>query len=86
MDYRVTGIWQPDEIEEAKKVGQLPGDPKVANNYTEDDIINSDGSRTPVYNDKDKEFLGQTTSPYILSMRNNFTILKNIDFSFNLYS
>ena len=85
-DYRVTGIWQPDEIEEAKKVGQLPGDPKVANNYTEDDIINSDGSRTPVYNDKDKEFLGQTTSPYILSMRNNFTILKNIDFSFNLYS
>lgn len=38
-DYRVTGIWQPDEIEEAKKVGQLPGDPKVANNYTEDDII-----------------------------------------------
>lgn len=85
-NYRVTGIWQPDEIEEAKKVGQVPGDPKVANNYTDDDIVNADGSRTPVYNDKDKEFLGQTTSPVIWSMRNSFKILKNIDFSFNLYS
>lgn len=84
-DYRVTGIWQPHEIEEAAKVGQVPGDPKVANTYIDDDIINADGSRTPVYNDKDKEFLGQDTSPYHWSMRNSFTI-KNFDFSFNMYA
>ena len=28
-DYKVTGIWQADEWEEAAKVGQRPGDPKV---------------------------------------------------------
>lgn len=84
-DYRVTGIWQPHEIEEAAKVGQVPGDPKVANSYTEDDIVNADGSRTPVYNDKDKEFLGQEASPWHWSMRNSFTY-RNFDFSFNLYS
>ena len=40
------------------KVNQKPGDPKVRNNYTEDDKINADGSRTPVYNDKDRVYLG----------------------------
>jgi TonB-linked SusC/RagA family outer membrane protein len=49
-NYRVTGIWQVDEIDEAAKYGQKPGDPKVANNCTADD--KADG--TPVYNDKDK--------------------------------
>ena len=43
-DYRVTGIWQADEAEEARKYGQRPGDPKVANNYTEDDDVNADGT------------------------------------------
>lgn len=81
-DYRVTGIWQADEIEEAKKCGQLPGDPKVANNYTADD--KEDG--TPVYNDKDKEFLGTKTAPVFWQMRNNFTLFKNFEFSFNIYS
>ena len=85
-NYRVIGIWQPNEIEEAAKVGQKPGDPKVANNYTEDDKINADGSRTPVYNDKDKEFLGQSSSPAVWQIRNSFKIYKNFDFSFNLYS
>ncbi|MCW3805499.1 SusC/RagA family TonB-linked outer membrane protein [Plebeiibacterium marinum] len=84
--YRVTGIWQADELEEAKRHGQLPGDPKVANNYTKDDVVNDDGTITPVYNDKDKEFLGTTTSPINWSMRNSFTFKKNIDFSFNMYS
>jgi len=85
-NYRVTGIWQKDEAEEALRYGQRPGDPKVANNYTDDDIINSDGSRTPVYNDKDKEFLGQTAAPYYWSMRNEFTLWKDFTFSFNIYS
>lgn len=81
-DYKVTGIWQVSEIEEAAKYGQKPGDPKVANNYTADN--KADG--TPVYNDKDKEFLGQTAPPIHWSLRNDFTFNKNLNVSFTLYS
>lgn len=85
-DYRVTGIWQVDEVDEAKKYGQKPGDPKVANNYTADDIVNADGSVTHVYNDKDKEFLGEAAPPVHWSIRNEFTLWKNLSLSFNIYS
>lgn len=85
-NYRVTGIWQADEVEEAKKYGQAPGDPKVANNYTADDIVNADGSVKPVYNDKDKEFLGQEAPPFHWSLRNEFELWKNLSISFNIYS
>ncbi|OJV31949.1 MAG: SusC/RagA family protein [Bacteroidales bacterium 36-12] len=85
-DYRVTGIWQKDEWEEAARYGQVPGDPKVANLYTEDDVINADGSVTAVYNDNDKEILGQTAPPIHWSLRNDFTLWKDLTFSFNLYS
>jgi len=84
-NYRVTGIWQVNEAAEAAKYGQRPGDPKVANNYTADDIKNADGSTTAVYNNKDKEFLGQGTAPTMWSLRNDFTY-KNFNFSFNIYS
>lgn len=84
-NYRVTGIWQANEVEEAKKYGQRPGDPKVANNYTADDKVNADGSITPVYNNNDKEFLGQKDAPIMVSLRNDFTY-KNFSFSFNMYS
>ncbi|MDR1369192.1 MAG: SusC/RagA family TonB-linked outer membrane protein [Dysgonamonadaceae bacterium] len=85
-NYRVSGIWQANEAEEAARYGQRPGDPKVANNYTADDVKNADGSITPVYNNNDKEFLGQTTAPVMWSMRNEFIFWKNLSFSFNLYS
>jgi TonB-linked SusC/RagA family outer membrane protein len=85
-NYRVTGIWQKEEWEEAAKYGQAPGDPKVANNYTADDVVNPDGSVTPVYNDKDKEFLGQTAPPVHWSLRNDFVLWKNLSISFNIYS
>lgn len=85
-DYRVTGIWQADEADEAKKYGQAPGDPKVANNYTADDVVNPDGSVTPVYNDKDKEFLGETAPPFHWSLRNEFVLWNALTFSFNIYS
>jgi|AGTN01.3.fsa_nt_gi TonB-linked outer membrane protein, SusC/RagA family/TonB-dependent outer membrane receptor, SusC/RagA subfamily, signature region len=85
-NYRVTGIWQVDEVEEAKKYGQAPGDPKVANNYTADDVVNTDGTITPVYNDKDKEFLGETTPPFHWSLRNEFVLWKDLSISFNIYS
>ena len=85
-DYNVTGIWQKDEAEEAAIYGQRPGDPKVANNYTEDDTPKADGTTTPVYNDEDKEFLGQTAPPIHWSLRNDFTIYKNLSLSVNIYS
>lgn len=85
-DYRVTGIWQVSEREEAAKYGQKPGDPKVANNYTADDIVKADGTVTPVYNDKDKEFLGQDDPPIHWAMRNDFVLWKNLNVSFNIYS
>lgn len=85
-NYRVTGIWQKDEVEEAARHGQVPGDPKVENSYTADDIVNADGSITPVYNDKDRQFLGQTSPPIHWSVRNEFTLWKDLTFSFNIYS
>lgn len=85
-DYKVTGIWQKDEYKEAAKYGQVPGDPKVKNSYTGDDIVNPDGTTTPVYNDRDKEFLGQTSPPVNWSIRNEFTFWKDLTVSFNIYS
>jgi YD repeat-containing protein len=85
-NYRVTGIWQADEATEAAKYGQRPGDPKVANNPA-NDTYNEDGTlKAAVYNNDDKEFLGQTAPPIQWSMRNDFTFLKNFNFSFNIYS
>lgn len=85
-NYRVTGIWQTHEIEEAARYGQAPGDPKVVNNYTADDVVNADGSITHVYNDRDKEFLGQTIAPFQWSLRSDFVLWKDLSISFNLYS
>ena len=84
--WQVDGIWQADEAAEAAKVNQKPGDPKVRNNYTEDDKINADGSRTPVYNDKDRVYLGTTNPPIYWNLRNAFTFFKNLTFSFSMYS
>lgn len=85
-NYSVTGIWQASEAAEAAKYGQRPGDPKVSNSYTKDDIANADGSFTPVYNDKDKAFLGQTAPPLHWSLRNDFTLFKNLTVSINMYA
>lgn len=85
-DYKVLGIWQADEFEEAQKYGQRPGDPKVWNN-PDNDEYNEDGSvKKIVYDDDDKVFLGQTAPKVRLSLRNEFDILKNITVSFSLYS
>lgn len=80
--YEVTGIWQKEDWEEAARYGQRPGDPKVANHYTADDA--TDG--TPIYNDKDKVFMGQEAPPINWSLRNEFTFFKNWEASINMYS
>jgi hypothetical protein len=80
-NYQVTGIWQKDEAAAAAVYGQRPGDPKIANNYTADDV-----NGKPTYNDKDKVFLGQAAPPVNWSLRNEFTIYKNWDLAINMYS
>ena len=86
--YETDGIWQntPEDIAAAALVGQVPGDIKVVNNYTEDDKILEDGTRVPVYNDNDKKYLGTTSPPIYWTLRNDFTLWKNFDVSFSLYS
>ena len=80
-DYKILGVWQQDQAEEAAKYGQIPGDPIVWNNPDND---NADG--TPYFNDDDKVFLGRKTAPYRLSMRNDFTILKNLTVGLSMYA
>jgi len=84
--WKTDGIWQADEAKEAALVNQKPGDPKVVNVYTEDDKILEDGTRVPVYNDKDRTYQGTTQPPIYWTMRNDFTFLKNFTFSFSMYS
>ncbi len=84
--WKTDGIWQANEADEAAKVNQKPGDPKVVNVYTEDDKVDADGNRTPVYNDKDRVYLGTTQPPIYWNMRNDFTFFKNFTFSFSMYS
>lgn len=86
FNYKVTGIWQKDEWEEAAKYGQVPGDPKVWNNPANDEY-NADGTlKKVIYDDNDKLFLGQTTPPINWSLRNEFTLWKDLTFSVNIYS
>ena len=86
--YETDGVWQntPQDIAAAALVGQVPGDIKVINHYTEDDKILEDGTRVPVYNDKDKKYLGTTAPPIYWTLRNEFTFWKSFDVSFSLYS
>jgi len=73
--YNVQGIWQENEREQAAKYGEIPGDVKVED-------VNGDGK----YTNEDKRFMGSTTPRFRFTLRNDFTIFRNIDFSFNIYS
>jgi len=85
-NYKVIGIWQKDEWQEAAKYKQVPGDPKVWNNPA-NDVYNADGTvKTIVYNNDDKQFLGTTTPPINWSLRNEFTLWKDLTLSINIYS
>ena len=74
-NYKTQGIWQSSEEEEAKKYGVRPGDYKIQD-------VNGDG----LYTNADRQFQGFTQPRFRWSLRNEFTILKNIDFSFMMYS
>ncbi len=74
-DLKVLGVWQQNEAAEAAKYGVVPGDFKIQD-------VNGDGK----FSDADRQFLGYRTPRFQWSLRNEFTIYKNFDFSFQVYS
>ncbi len=73
-------------LKEAKKYGQVPGDPKVWNNPANDQY-DADGNLVKViYNNDDKVFQGQTAAPVTWALRNDFTLWKDLTLSVNIYS
>jgi hypothetical protein len=83
-DYKVTGIWQVNEIDEAATYNQRPGDPKVYKNP--DNPLQTGSNGYINYDNNDRQFLGQTTPPVNWSMRNDFILLKNWTVSVNMYA
>lgn len=78
-DYKIIGVWQNAEKDQAAKYGAVPGDFKLQK------LVNS-GPNQYKYTNDDKQFLGYTTPRYNWSLRNDFNFLKNFDFSFLLVS
>ncbi|MEO6313473.1 MAG: SusC/RagA family TonB-linked outer membrane protein [Chitinophagaceae bacterium] len=74
-DLKVLGVWQQNEATEAAKYGVIPGDFKIQD-------VNGDGK----FSDADRQFLGYRTPRFQWSLRNEFTIYKNFDFAFQVYS
>jgi Outer membrane receptor for ferrienterochelin and colicins len=77
-DYKIKGVWQENEMDEAKKFTKAsikPGDFKLED-------VNGDF----VYTDEDKQFIGYKSPRFIWSMRNEFNLFKSFDFSFQLIS
>jgi len=74
-DIKVLGVWQLDELEEAREYGFSPGDFKLED-------VNGDG----IYTDEDRQFLGYYSPRFRLSLRNSFTLFKNLELSFMIYS
>jgi len=74
-DLNVLGVWQVGDSAEARKFGVSPGDFRIED-------VNGDGKLS----DADRQFLGYRTPRYQWTLRNEFTILKNFDFSFMLYA
>lgn len=72
-DYEKLGIWQLDEVEDANKYGQKPGDIRLKD-QNGDGIIDAD---------HDRGVLGQTSPKFGLFLRNSL-IFKKLTFSFAL--
>lgn len=74
-DYKILGTWKVGEETEAAKWNQAPGDYRLQD-------VNSDNLLTDV----DKQFQGYRTPRFTWTLTNSFTILKDIEASFVLYS
>lgn len=73
-DYKMIGIWQTDEADEAAKYGQSPGQVRVED-------VNNDG----VINASDKQILGQRSPKWIGSITNTWRY-KDFDLSLYIYT
>ena len=73
-DFRILGVWKVEEAATARSYGFAPGDFKL-------DDVNKDGKFTV----DDRVFIGQTAPKFNVNLRNEFTIYKNWDVSFQLY-
>lgn len=76
-DWKLLGIWQLGEEEEAAKYQQKPGDPKV---------LHKGDINDRKYSDEDKEFLGSKSPKFRWSFRNEFVLFNDFSLSMNLYS
>lgn len=76
-NYQYEGIWQKGEEEEAAKYGQVPGDPKFKDVY---DVEKRQ------YSNEDKVFLGSTSPRFRWTLRNDFSLWKDLTVSVNIYS
>ena len=74
-DLKVIGVWQENEAAEAAKYGVRPGDFKLED-------VNGDGT----FSDADRQFLGSDNPSFQWTLRNEFTLFRNFDFSFMIYS
>jgi len=70
-EYELLGVWQLDELEQAKVYNREPGNPKVKDQ-------DGDGRLT----DDDKIFIGQREPKWLASLQSTFRY-KNFDFSVN---
>ncbi len=74
-DLKVLGVWQEKDSAEAARYGVRPGDFRIQD-------VNGDGK----YSDADRQFIGHRNPRFQWTLRNEFTLFKNFDFSFMLYS
>lgn len=74
-DLKEIGVWQQEEATEAARYGVRPGDFKIQD-------VNGDGT----FSDADRQFFGSTNPKFQWTLRNEFNLFRNFDFSFMLYS
>src|SRR5699024_211316 len=72
---KVLGIYQKEDVDQANKYGQEPGDFRL------EDVNNDEN-----YTNADRQFLGFTEPRFRWSMRNNFNLFKHFNLSFLIYS
>lgn len=75
-NYKVLGVWQEDEREEAAKYGKEPGDFKIWD-------VNNDGEYLP---EDDKVFQGYKRPRFSFGIGNTMEFFKCVDFSFFIRS
>ena len=85
-DFKQTGIWQASDYDKAKTdYNQRPGDPIVWKNPA-NPLQKDNATGFYRYDDNDKLYLGRRTPPVLWSMRNDFTLFKNLTVSFYMYA